>query len=855
MNARLRVAAICLALSVLAGLVLLVVRPSLNPAHIRPLPLIAGAWIAFLCAAWLLRKVPLRASVVLILLGGIAIQLAAVSAPPRNSDDLYRYIWDGRVQAAGIDPYKYVPAARQLTGLRDELLWHHGARWCVGPAYVSEHPAAELAAGCTAINRPTVPTIYPPVAEAYFLGVHYLPEADQSTTPIQAATALAAVLTTVLLLFGLRGLGRDMRMAALWSWCPTVALEAGNSAHVDVIAVGITAAALLVLATARTTRKTIGGGVLLGLAIATKVTPVLTVPAVLARPRGGSLPPRTPPGRRRFAVLAAAVSAFAVVYVPHVIAVGGKVIGYLPGYLKEEGYTNGTRFGIIGLFAGGRAAIATAVLVLAVVALAVLRYSDPDQPWRGAVVMTSAALAVTTPPFQWYALLLVMLVALDGRPEWLAFAAGGYYASEPNMGRLTIPSRYSDAFAYGVPVLIVLAGWLVRRELARRGAGRTEPVPVTAETADRVGAFLPVGYPCAKHQTAAVVAAVNEDMSHDPSYHRPPRQERWPHATPQEGWPATANGYGYGVGGAANGYAGATGGYRHSNSGYAGTGEAYTRASDSFDGGYGELAGQYAGGGTNHGWDGYGYTAEADYGAAPGNGYGQAGYGAGNGYGDGWDNVRETGVYSERDEYAEPGPATRAGPALIAPDIIGERGWLSDPDDSPGRDRDRSGLVIGAVMGFLAAAVAIGVATLAAAFVRPQASPVIAVGGAFIDRTPPALKNFAVQHFGENDKTILLLGMYVTIAVIAMGIGCLARRNVTIGVAGLAAFGLFGAFVAITRPESRATDVLPSVAGGIAGVAALLWLARAAAPIAPLRPSAASSGFRHARGSRRRGAR
>ena len=907
MNPRFRVAAICLALSVLAGLILLVVRPSLNPAHIKPLPLIAGGWIAFLCAAWLLRKVPLRASVALILLGGIAVQLAAVSAPPRNSDDLYRYIWDGRVQAAGIDPYQYVPAARQLTGLRDELLWHPGARWCVRPADVSENPAAELAAGCTAINRPKVPTIYPPVAEAYFLGVHYLPEADQSTTPIQAATALAAVLTTVLLLFGLRRLGRDVRMAALWSWCPTVALEAGNSAHVDVVAVGITAAALLVLATARTTRKTIGGGVLLGLAIATKVTPVLTVPAVLARPREGSLLPRR---GRWLTILAAAGSAFAVVYIPHVIAVGGKVIGYLPGYLKEEGYTNGTRFGIIGLFAGGRAAIAVAAMVLAVVALAVLRYSDPEQPWRGALVMTGAALSVTTPPFQWYALLLVMLVALDGRPEWLAFAAGGYYASEPNMGRLTIPSRYSDAFAYGVPVLIVLAGWLIRRELARRGAGRTEPVPVPAGTPDRVGAFLPDGYPCAKHQTVPVVWAVNEDMSYDPSYRRPPRQERWPNATPQEGWPAypagngqrdggqawgeagafadarsgraAANGYGttngYGHGDAWDGYPEASGGYRRTNPGYAGAGQAY--ADDSFDGGYGELADQYAGDGAGPGWDGYGYgaaeagygTAEAGYGTAEagdgtaagngygqadygaGNGYGQAGYGAGNGYGGARDDVRGTAVYADYDEYAGPGPATRAGPALIAPDIIGERDWLSDPDDGPGPDQDRSGLVIGAVMGFLAAATAIGVATLAAAFVRPQASPIIAVGGAFIDRTPSALKNFAVQHFGENDKTILLLGMYVTIAFIAMGIGCLARHNVSIGVAGLAAFGLFGAFVAITRPESRAVDVIPSVIGGIAGVAALLWLARAAAPLAPLRPSAAS-GYRHARGSRRRGSR
>src|SRR5215469_14879691 len=97
MYVKLRVGAICLALSALAGLVLLVVRPSLNPAHVKPLPIIALAWIIFLTAAWLLRRVRVRTAAALILLGGIGIQIAAVSAPPRGSDDLYRYIWDGRV--------------------------------------------------------------------------------------------------------------------------------------------------------------------------------------------------------------------------------------------------------------------------------------------------------------------------------------------------------------------------------------------------------------------------------------------------------------------------------------------------------------------------------------------------------------------------------------------------------------------------------------------------------------------------------------------------------------------------------------------------------------------------------------
>ena len=469
MNGKIRVAAIGLALAVLAGLVLLLVRPGINPARIRPLPLLMGAWAVFIAAAWLLRKVPRRAAVALVLLGGIAVQVAAVSAPPQNSNDLYRYVWDGKVQAAGIDPYQYVPTASQLAGLRNDFLFYSKAEYCVSASYVSHHPAAELAPGCTRINRPTVPTIYPPVAEAYFLAVHYLPDASTWAKPIQATTALAAVLITILLMFGLKRLGRDVRMAALWSWCPTVALEAGNSAHVDVIAVGIATAAILVLATARTTRRTVLGGILLGLSIATKLTPALAVPALLRR--------------RWLTVALAAGGAFIAVYVPHVLRVGGKVIGFLPGYLQQENYTTGTRYGIIGLFITGPLASAVAVLILAAVALAVLQFSDPDRPWQGALMMTAAALAVTTPHYQWYSLLLVMLVALDGRPEWLAFAAGAYYAAEPNLGgKYSIPWRLHDAIGYGVPLLIVAAGWVIRHELAGRAVA-AEPLSTVAEPA------------------------------------------------------------------------------------------------------------------------------------------------------------------------------------------------------------------------------------------------------------------------------------------------------------------------------------------------------------------------------------
>ena len=253
MTVKVRVSAVSAALVIVCGLEFLVIHPAADPLPVplQPLPLVTVAWVLFVAAAWLLRGVPLRWAVALIIIGAIAIQVVAVSGPPQSSTDLYRYMWDGRVQAHGYDPYSYVPMAPQLAHIRDPFLFNHHAlaRFCVG-AGVHEpgYPGLTLAPGCTRINRPTVPTIYPPVAEFYFLALHYVTPVWAGSTPVQAAAGACAVLVTLLLLAGLRWLRRDLRWAALWAWCPTVALEAGNNAHVDVVAVLLTLAALLVLA-------------------------------------------------------------------------------------------------------------------------------------------------------------------------------------------------------------------------------------------------------------------------------------------------------------------------------------------------------------------------------------------------------------------------------------------------------------------------------------------------------------------------------------------------------------------------------------------------------------------------------
>ena len=137
----------------------------------------------------------------------------------------------------------------------------------------------------------------------------------------------------------------------------------------------------------------------------------------------------------------------------------------------------------------------------------------------------------------------------------------------------------------------------------------------------------------------------------------------------------------------------------------------------------------------------------------------------------------------------------------------------------------------GAVAGMLAAAVAIGAAQLAAGLTVPQASPVVAVGQAAIDRTPPQVKDFAISAFGTADKTVLLGGILVVLALYAALVGILAVRRLAIGMWGLALFAFIGLVAALTRPDSTAEYIVPTLAGAAAGAFALTRLARAAAQL------------------------
>jgi DMSO/TMAO reductase YedYZ molybdopterin-dependent catalytic subunit len=136
----------------------------------------------------------------------------------------------------------------------------------------------------------------------------------------------------------------------------------------------------------------------------------------------------------------------------------------------------------------------------------------------------------------------------------------------------------------------------------------------------------------------------------------------------------------------------------------------------------------------------------------------------------------------------------------------------------------RTRLLLGALSGLLAGFAALAVAELVSAAVRPQAGPVVAVGGAAIDRTPAQVKDWAIRHFGTNDKLVLQLGIVAALTLLALALGILAVRHRRLGAAGVLLFGVAGAVAATSRPDSTGLDdALPSVVGALAG-ALLLYL-------------------------------
>ena len=212
------------------------------------------AGIAYLLAVReFLRRGGFPRRVVIIGLGVSAVwHIAFLRLPAGADDDIHRYVWDGRLQRLGYNPYLIVPsdpAVRDLHTLETRTL-----------------------------NNSDLPTLYPPGAELFFRAVTAIHE---STFAMKIAFVLCDLAIVFVLLDLLHHSGRGAHLVLAYAWNPLLAIEVAGSGHIDIVG-----ALLLVISVATLARRwRMIAAVTLGLAIAVKFLPIVLLPLYWKRIR------------------------------------------------------------------------------------------------------------------------------------------------------------------------------------------------------------------------------------------------------------------------------------------------------------------------------------------------------------------------------------------------------------------------------------------------------------------------------------------------------------------------------------------------------------------------------------------
>jgi hypothetical protein len=292
----------------------------------------------------------------------IGLVLAAVwhieflRVPPGRDDDIHRYVWDGRLQRLGYNPYLVVPSDPAAKGLHTPETRN--------------------------LNNPDLPSPYPAGAQLFFRVVTAIQE---STFALKVAFLVCEFATVLLLLDVLRR-KQGAHLVLAFAWNPLLAIEAAGSGHIDIVG----ALLLLVSAAALARRWRATAAVALGLAVAVKFLPIVLLPLYWRRVR------------IRDAALAAAV--VGLLYVPF-IHHGRIPIGSLGAYVQGFRF-NGPVFATLDQVAPPQLLAGLAVLV-GLVTAAWLRSTAPE--WSPEVFAWPMAASLLCAPviFPWYLLWLL----------------------------------------------------------------------------------------------------------------------------------------------------------------------------------------------------------------------------------------------------------------------------------------------------------------------------------------------------------------------------------------------------------------------------------------------------------------
>ena len=351
--------------------------------------ILSWALLAFL-AMRIADRVSASTGLTIILIGAAALRAALLFEPPYLSSDMYRYVWDGRVQGSGVNPYAYVPAAPELMPLRDNAIYSN-------------------------VNRADyAPTIYPPVAQMIFL---LITRFGESVITMKLGLLAFEAIALLAMIGLLRAVDMPATRVVAYAWHPLPTWEIAGNGHVDAVLVGLVLTALWLSMRGRV----LSAGLFVSLAVFVKPTALLAMP-VLWRPWNLKLP----------AIL---LGVTALVYVPYLSA-GRRVLGFLPGYIQEEELNSGGGFRYLGLLqqltgpipGGVVLYLSTAMLVITMLALKAGFRADrsPSETLRWFGVLLITFLVLLTPHYPWYYLAIAPFLALGTWVTPWVLTTGGF---------------------------------------------------------------------------------------------------------------------------------------------------------------------------------------------------------------------------------------------------------------------------------------------------------------------------------------------------------------------------------------------------------------------------------------------
>jgi alpha-1,6-mannosyltransferase len=395
--------------------------------------LFIGQFAIYLLACYFVMRMPSSASrkmtillAVIVFIFAAAFRCDLVAQRPYLSTDIYRYIWDGRVQSAGINPYRYVPAAPELADLRDDKIYPY-------------------------INRRDYDsTPYPPGAQVIFFAAYQIH--SSSVTAFKVLLSFFDLLAIVALMIVLARNGLNPAQAILFAWHPLLIYEGAHTGHIESAFIVFLVLAML----AQSYKKPALTGIALAMATLIKYYPAMLLPAFLLARQSDPLetiqdsdrpmlsPDSTEPFFKRvlqfftiekikallnisnIKLLLGFVLTIGLVHLPYLVK-GSDAAGSLENEFNEEGFTGkGGRYFLLQLL---RTLIPMPTnLFLLFVALAVFALGwwwllqnkrNSIDTARAAISLIGLYFFIVTPRYHWYYAWILPFLCFAPRLSWL----------------------------------------------------------------------------------------------------------------------------------------------------------------------------------------------------------------------------------------------------------------------------------------------------------------------------------------------------------------------------------------------------------------------------------------------------